>query len=1085
MSMNKYMQINSRSIYKMNLWVITSLLLFSCFILMNLLFAPKAEAGITSTFPRGPSAGGNAQTSSSSILAVSSKSGECGSGCYNGLDAVVSDFKIFRLAGQNGDFNVTLEGACGNPYGGNKGNTSIRVETYKAAQTANGTTGSAVDTRTSVSHCSPGSNDLVITVSDHPGKTAFSQNQSDSYGFNVKTAILSVVKIGGGGGSAAPGLRHFRVNVPGSMWVSFDDIGARSGSNNYVTGHPGFGSFALDDANGSNGEGTYEFTFKPDCKHINNAGKPVVLKWSDADAEEPSNNLDSNIQWNLTPKGVSRSGAQLGGQGWNAKSHHPIGPLAPEQSQTWKWSKVNANNGVQLWIPFSEGSILGDCPPTPPPPESGCDSLAFPIPSNNLQLPSGTNPDRRHFAVYVNDNGSSGIPPDLSSEPPASTTYQDGTSNWLPPIKGQVDYGSTIDFADADPPGIAEGRKIKIDLITGNIYVLNESNGVISQRNTGKQRLTSGTLQFTVIIYNNYQSGSGTRMHVWQRNTTTIGGCYQAACSVDIIESDGLNAPNGSNAVKNGENFDAVVTITNTSNHHTLPLILKGVPLGVTTGSGDWAFRIDRAYGSHLSPHQSTYVPINLPAQGHVGTQWLNPYPDFFNVLGVGGACNTPVNVYQRFKMSINNSLPLLSPTDEDATQAQFGTTVIKDYGPDVSVTTSRSFTAKNMPVAASSPEANPDTRDYGPNHTFTDTYSIPPGSFRAGDQYCVTSTINRTEGWRGPGGTNDVFPIIGATSSGPSCSTIYDRPYLTVYGADAVAGSGFKTGETCSAVAGNQRISAFRSGVAGKAGSSAQFAAMALDQISGFMSSSLRSPPTGLTFANIASGSSQGVDRPGDGGGYGGARLCAEDFFGNKDSDATISNSSVDIQSIDNEKATEVNPAGGIVTITNSNPANFPKNATIYVNGSAIISHNIAYGLGNNFKLIVSGNIYIEKNVTRLDGAYIAQPSGDGTGNIYTCSLGTTPYQPNEQQFNNCNQQLVINGAFVAKSVKFLRVFKSLRDSRLGEVVPGMIGGSQATNAAEVFNFSPEIYLFSSGEDDPTKGQDSYDFITTLPPVL
>jgi hypothetical protein len=121
-------------------------------------------------------------------------------------------------------------------------------------------------------------------------------------------------------------------------------------------------------------------------------------------------------------------------------------------------------------------------------------------------------------------------------------------------------------------------------------------------------------------------------------------------------------------------------------------------------------------------------------------------------------------------------------------------------------------------------------------------------------------------------------------------------------------------------------------------------------------------------------------------------------------------------------------------------------------------------------FKLIVVGDIYIHQDVTQLDGIYVAIPNpatGKG-GNIYTCSTGgagSATMVTYPKLYSDCNKRLVINGAFVAKSVQFLRTFGTMSK-------PG---------AAEQFNYGPELWL-------PRKvnsvGSD-YSSITGLPPVL
>ncbi len=95
----------------------------------------------------------------------------------------------------------------------------------------------------------------------------------------------------------------------------------------------------------------------------------------------------------------------------------------------------------------------------------------------------------------------------------------------------------------------------------------------------------------------------------------------------------------------------------------------------------------------------------------------------------------------------------------------------------------------------------------------------------------------------------------------------------------------------------------------------------------------------------------------------------------------------------------------------------------TIFKDGDLKLTGNIAvpsdaYSTPNpklqpNLAIIVNGNVYIDKSVTRLDAAIYA------TGKIFTCSSGSpTP-------FNQCNQQLVVNGMLASrKGYDFRRTF-------------------------------------------------------------
>jgi hypothetical protein len=86
------------------------------------------------------------------------------------------------------------------------------------------------------------------------------------------------------------------------------------------------------------------------------------------------------------------------------------------------------------------------------------------------------------------------------------------------------------------------------------------------------------------------------------------------------------------------------------------------------------------------------------------------------------------------------------------------------------------------------------------------------------------------------------------------------------------------------------------------------------------------------------------------------------------------------------------------------------------------------------------------------------------------------------------CGNQLVINGTFMADSLKLGRTAFSRSKSTPGEYPDGPVNLNcgQPVCAAEVFNFSPETYL-SAPAFAPKQSQQagSYDSINNLPPSL
>jgi hypothetical protein len=360
--------------------------------------------------------------------------------------------------------------------------------------------------------------------------------------------------------------------------------------------------------------------------------------------------------------------------------------------------------------------------------------------------------------------------------------------------------------------------------------------------------------------------------------------------------------------------------------------------------------------------------------------------------------------------------------------------------------------------------------------------WNFDPRPDHAGDKYYLDPfCISQAHGWVGPGGNQFSDDTYGECAD-ESHAYIYDRPYVHAYGSDVISDSNFKDGDTCNGVASPQGISAFRSSV--KEGSGAQFAAMALSQISGFGSSSIRSGwPHRLSISNTTGTSGfLGTSQPKDGGFYTGQAVCAPDFYSTLKSNPTVVPSSfIGINSLVDGKQ---NYRNGNLTISGGA---FTKQATLFVNGNVYIrGSNITYPAGKYLAIFAKGDIYIDKNIQNLNGLYVAQPNGGSGGTIYTCSqvgISSATLYGADDLYDQCRKQLVVTGAFVANKVDFKRVLHSLRDSCRNEYVSAL-GGCGASNAAEVFNLTPDFYLYTPVYDDVTTGQ-PYQYITTLPPVL
>ena len=330
-----------------------------------------------------------------------------------------------------------------------------------------------------------------------------------------------------------------------------------------------------------------------------------------------------------------------------------------------------------------------------------------------------------------------------------------------------------------------------------------------------------------------------------------------------------------------------------------------------------------------------------------------------------------------------------------------------------------------------------------------------------------------------------------GVNLSCPGTILITRKPYLRVYGGDVVSGIGFEP--SCTKNSSSQIAAYNRGSSGGYGGAGAQFGVQAYGAVDQFVSAMLRgsnpAPPKGLTFANTSGtyGASFG-DAP-----------CIKDYYadlaayhsnapaiptgiifgtsGNWDPDLPFGNPGYGYR----QRTGDLTLAAGTIELGT--------HRVIYVEGNVAITGDVFYaGYGSqdqipSFYLIVKGNIYIDGNVTNLDGVFVAQPRANGTGGIiYTCSSGFAPvaqnllYNAPNNNSSGCANKLTINGAFIANQVKFLRTVGSQGLSSAGEA-------SSSANIAEVFNFSPELWLTSPGL--VTGGTVQLDSITSLPPIL
>jgi hypothetical protein len=354
------------------------------------------------------------------------------------------------------------------------------------------------------------------------------------------------------------------------------------------------------------------------------------------------------------------------------------------------------------------------------------------------------------------------------------------------------------------------------------------------------------------------------------------------------------------------------------------------------------------------------------------------------------------------------------------------------------------------------------------------------------GDQYCGEITVAPAHGWQGPSDRYVIDPDRADGGYPDNCDVIANRPYLRVYGADLSAGSRFIDGSgACNS--NPSPIKGYLSSRPNKSGSGSQLAAVAMQAINGFRTASLRTSaptaPNGLSFGN----------EPPDDGHYQGTPICSTDFYGETQADEGDKKNIISAGALTphSHPGHDQTLYEGDLVLNGTGPIPFNGKKIIYVDGNVRITGDIAFaGFADpteapSFTLVARGNIYISKNVNRLDGIYVAQAGSDGSGGtIYTCAKPSEfdQYRPGSTELlDNCydDAQLTVNGAFIADNVEFLRVYKSLRDSKQNHLETAAV-----TNAAEVFNYSPEIYL-SPPPFTASSSSIETQFYTTLPPIL
>lgn len=360
--------------------------------------------------------------------------------------------------------------------------------------------------------------------------------------------------------------------------------------------------------------------------------------------------------------------------------------------------------------------------------------------------------------------------------------------------------------------------------------------------------------------------------------------------------------------------------------------------------------------------------------------------------------------------------------------------------------------------------------------------YAPPPGvpgcprdfpagvNTNLGSENVTATTVNRTI-------CRSLYIDPAEPGGGPlgveACAYVVQKPYTRTYGGDVLAGFDFETAPgTCSIVDQAAVIGWNRRGGNAFAGAGAQHAVSATGLIFD-MASSLggsAGPPTALSFTNTATNSASG-----DFGGPFDWAPCITNFYASRPASAPGVPANVSsMSSGEYGDAGNVTLAGGTVS-----PG---ERITVYVDGDVLITGDISYA-GNwsvdqlpFFRLVVQGNIYIDKDVSRVDGLYIAQPDAAGGGTIFTCADGAfAPPDLDDELLTSCDNKLTVNGSFLASDIQLLRTNGTVRQSNAAEP-------NTSPNIGETFNYNPLMWIPRS---EASGAPLQYDSITSLPPIL
>lgn len=279
-----------------------------------------------------------------------------------------------------------------------------------------------------------------------------------------------------------------------------------------------------------------------------------------------------------------------------------------------------------------------------------------------------------------------------------------------------------------------------------------------------------------------------------------------------------------------------------------------------------------------------------------------------------------------------------------------------------------------------------------------------------------------------------------GPRASAEACVVIAKTPYVHFVGNDVWAGGGFPAVNPACNTASKITTSAHALRDGSVAGGGVEYGAFALGKITNFGSAgrAIVNPAAAsgkmLTFSNVNNANL---------GFYAAPQHCINDYI--------TTYSGTPITGLGNP--VDVNRGSGTWQLNGplTFHGNVPNGAQqIYlVNGDVTIDGNIRYSNAYantseipSLVIIATGNILLRDNVEDVAGLFVAR------GTFNTCSNAPG----GNLSVNDCNRQLIVNGAVIANTLTLLRTH-------------GADGSNDADRKrpAEIFNFNAEMYLRSA----------------------